>query len=325
MRLKLIPGTDGFLASDNGRIFNSSGDERNYYRNADGYKTASVKIGDDWITFGVHRLVAMAFLEHEKTPERQHVNHIDGDLDNNGVDNLDYVSVKENNIHAAILRGNPTKPILIAISPAREPMFINSNATALALIKCSLKELWFAVKYDRLINGWSVRYNSGPLPASLRKSVDPSRYEKVSIEVLDVDTKEVEEFPSMREFAVKLGTTTSLISQTITTSEKIRLCFGKYVIVRKGETFPFITDELIQQLRQRRNRSVIVGHIDSKRIEIFRSAVDFYRKYDLSKKRVTVSLKRDVIRPTKGMIFLYMRDKNSERIKQFLKPSGAIR
>ena len=46
-------------------------------------------------TFRVHRIVAMAFLP-EPTPEQIQVNHIDGDKQNNIVENLEWVSPQQN-------------------------------------------------------------------------------------------------------------------------------------------------------------------------------------------------------------------------------------
>jgi hypothetical protein len=49
-------------------------------------------------TINVHRLIAMAFLE--KVEGKEFVNHIDGDSQNNRVDNLEWCTTAENNQHA---------------------------------------------------------------------------------------------------------------------------------------------------------------------------------------------------------------------------------
>lgn len=46
----------------------------------------------------IHRLAAFAFLK--KNPDKQYVNHIDGNIHNNHVSNLEWVTALENNLHS---------------------------------------------------------------------------------------------------------------------------------------------------------------------------------------------------------------------------------
>ncbi len=50
-------------------------------------------------SFFIHRLVAQAFLPLPKTKDLQ-INHIDGNKNNNSIDNLEWVTAQENVIHA---------------------------------------------------------------------------------------------------------------------------------------------------------------------------------------------------------------------------------
>ena len=58
----------------------------------------------------VHRLVAFAYLP--KNPEKKYVNHIDGNIYNNHVSNLEWVTALENNLHS--------------IEQVRKPQFIDN-------------------------------------------------------------------------------------------------------------------------------------------------------------------------------------------------------
>ena len=56
-----------------------------------------------------HRLVAMHFLDNPNNYEQ--VNHIDGDKTNNNINNLEWVSARDNDLHCMkVLKSRPYKP-----------------------------------------------------------------------------------------------------------------------------------------------------------------------------------------------------------------------
>lgn len=61
-----------------------------------GYPQVSLKVDAVPHTLRVHRLVANAFVDKQKTNERLEVNHIDGDKSNNLAENLEWVTSSEN-------------------------------------------------------------------------------------------------------------------------------------------------------------------------------------------------------------------------------------
>lgn len=62
------------------------------------YKICTLRHDGKVKTFRVNRLVALAFLENIQNKE--HVNHIDGNKKNNTIENLEWVTLKENIDHA---------------------------------------------------------------------------------------------------------------------------------------------------------------------------------------------------------------------------------
>jgi len=63
-----------------------------------GYLRAKLGDKDNRKNFLVHRLVAIAFIENPNN--KPFINHKDGNKINNRFDNLEWVTTKENNIHA---------------------------------------------------------------------------------------------------------------------------------------------------------------------------------------------------------------------------------
>ena len=64
------------------------------------YKTVCLSASNNRNTFYVHRLVAETFLEKPESNELLEVNHKDGNKHNNRVENLEWVTLRGNQIHA---------------------------------------------------------------------------------------------------------------------------------------------------------------------------------------------------------------------------------
>lgn len=108
---KDIPGYEGmYQASNSGKIKSVSRRAKHHLggtrfvrerilkpSNAGGYRNVVLSKDGEKKTFGVHQLVAMAFLEHE--PNRAAglvVDHIDNDASNNNLSNLQVITHRQN-------------------------------------------------------------------------------------------------------------------------------------------------------------------------------------------------------------------------------------
>ena len=109
MKTSFIPDTnDRYLAYEDGRIFDT---KRNVFvaqnMSKRGWLKCHIWKGGKRITCHVHRLIMMAFCGKSTLT----VNHKDGNKSNNHLDNLEYMSVQEQNRHRSYVlkRGNRRK------------------------------------------------------------------------------------------------------------------------------------------------------------------------------------------------------------------------
>ena len=98
---------DGRMVSSQGRIKSKAGRISPGSSREDGYLGTVIRLGSkpQYRLELVHRLVAASFLGLPPSPEHSQVNHKDGNKSNNSVENLEYVTPAENNLHYANLRG----------------------------------------------------------------------------------------------------------------------------------------------------------------------------------------------------------------------------
>lgn len=87
-----------------------------------GYKTITLSKGDSRKTFLVHRLVAQSFIENKNN--KPEVNHKDADKSNNRVSNLEWVTAKENSLHATRLKIKSTEN---AVSTIKRRVYLYDN------------------------------------------------------------------------------------------------------------------------------------------------------------------------------------------------------
>ena len=95
-----IKGCPNYSVSDTGEVRNDSrGKLKSLKQRPDGYLGVDLYTNGQRTSARVHRLVGEAYLSNPDGLSQ--INHKDGDKHNNSVDNLEWVSAKENMQHAA--------------------------------------------------------------------------------------------------------------------------------------------------------------------------------------------------------------------------------
>ena len=117
MEWRQIVFAPSYEVSNTGRVrntnFNRGGvtKEMSYFTAHNGYKMVGIMVLGRQKSYGVHRLVAQAFIPNPKG--LPFVNHMNGDKTDNRVENLEWITNKDNQLHGFYKLGHHglTKPI----------------------------------------------------------------------------------------------------------------------------------------------------------------------------------------------------------------------
>lgn len=159
---KLIPNTNGYKVTDDGRVFRADGNEVVYRKDSEGY--LRVSFGKDGSRERVHRLVASAFVDNPDG--KPMVDHIDGNKANNHASNLRWVTPRENTLAASekgLLNGSsPSVPICIIDTSSHIAKLFDTQNAAARYIGCGSSEINKTLKGHRhTCHGYYVGYLEG--------------------------------------------------------------------------------------------------------------------------------------------------------------------
>jgi len=100
-----VKGYEEYQIDTNGIVYSKKGTPLKYSLNHSGYCIVNFYVDNKRIGFAIHTLVAKQFVHNDDIENKTQVNHIDGNKVNNNIENLEWVTPKENVKHAIDILG----------------------------------------------------------------------------------------------------------------------------------------------------------------------------------------------------------------------------
>ena len=101
-----VNGYEEYEVDTNGVVYGKNGKPLKFSVNPKGYCIVIFSINGKPKGFGVHQIVARQFINNDNPECKTQVNHIDGNKTNNNIENLEWVTAKENMRHSIDILGN---------------------------------------------------------------------------------------------------------------------------------------------------------------------------------------------------------------------------
>lgn len=203
-----------------------------------GYYHITLTINKKQKNLRVHRLVALAFILNPKN--KPYVNHKDGDRKNNKVDNLEWVTPKENIQHAhktGLVKKTRGRQVIQYSLMGEEMITFNSIAEAAKELNLQGSKIVLCCQKQRMTTGdYQWRYADDP-NKDVKPIIDRKGYHKSKrVAQLDDEDNILNIYSSYSEAARAVNGTQSAIS---------RVCSGLN-IHHKGYKWK-IVDEIVQE------------------------------------------------------------------------------
>ena len=328
MSNKEIEFAPGFTVNQTGMVIGPDGKQRPVYKNGDGYLGVSIKTKDgQWVTFGIQRLVALAFVKNHKPLLRTQVNHFDMDKENNHASNLDWVTDKENQMHAGLCDPRCLRKKLVVAGKQLHhnlgTFLVSTLVEAAAITQMSEKLVWEIIKGDATDPYWNITYleYNSRLPENLKR-LNNAKGAGVRrrIKVKDVLTGIITTYDSFRAAARDLDVIPTAVQHAMMRDDTLRSLQRRYLVVDENKPFPNVTaDDLISNVRNV-PKPVMAYHIEEKIWYVFGTVKEFIETSGLPTKLVRGRLSKSILTKDTGWVFMY-KDNGSDaivKIKEYL-------
>lgn len=206
-------GKEGYSISSFGRLQNSNGRITSGISNKDGYLTGTINGRHPLL----HRLVAQVFIPNPDN--KPYVNHIDGNKSNPQIENLEWVTPKENSIHAYNNGLNKSRKEIIQYDLQMNKINIfNSASQAGKILKISNRNIGLCCNNQiRSCGGFIFKFSNDT------KNYRPyKRGENNSKKIIqyDLQMNKINEYNSIKEASQQLNINPTTISMVCNNKRK---------------------------------------------------------------------------------------------------------
>lgn len=251
-----IPGFTRYAINRNGVLISLLEGTAKLFRVGNhGYLDLGIR-RDDGVYKGsnLHRLLCLTFVSYDDSINGKVVNHKDGDRSNNSIDNLEWVTERDNALHGKGLAKG----------------YSGSAADVIKLLN------------------------------------EKESQDKPKLLVMNILTKEVSSFSSQKAAADFMGVSAATVVIKLNNNAVYPVIKDLYIIKREGSDWP-VWDNTIEYI-QAKDKTTLAKNVSTGEILSFRSAKEAYTVLKLSKKKVTMSLRRRDRRNIDGFVFKYESD-----------------
>lgn len=305
-----------------GNIYDANFKKKSLYLNASGYYCVSlVDKNGKRKSLLVSRVIAETYIEKDR-PDRYYINHIDGVRTNNSVENLEWVTAYENNIHL-ILMNYETHKFKLVIYENNVPIkALKGLKEAEEFLKIDFRLIWNAIKEQKTIDNYSFEYieKDKNIPKELREYKINNGIRK-SVKLLDIETGEIKYFNSLSGIANELNVYNSAVYQAIHDnyfynggSKLPKLIKQRYMVAYTENDFPLWTKEQIAKAKNRGSKPVFAYNTLTRKRTIYQSGAEFIKINKLPRSVVTKLLKANKLKEINNWYFVYFVDKPEFRI-----------
>ena len=310
--IKVDQYIDCYAHSD-GRVTDSENIEYPVLIKGPGWRYVTLKLlSGVLVTVSRYRLICSVFkpLPKKENPNDYSVNHFDGKHGNDAASNLQWVTPGENTLHATLLGARNKRPLIRAVKAGNKGfLYYWDLHDAVKQTGLSYEDVWESIRLKKPSGEYKFQHIPWNFKDNLqgRLALGKERAKFIRpIDVKNIETGEIKSYSSMGEFATELNLLITHIRIRISDSKNPKLLHKKYVLVDKGHGFDFLTEDVLEKLRNRGNKEVYAYNLETKEFKLYKSAYNFIKQLKCPKSSITNPLAAKGIGRAFGWCFCYL-------------------